>query len=121
MLAHLDYRNPQGGVHDVSICKMNPYPTKQFFQNCRRTVLTLLNAILESVNDVRIEKEVEELEPVLSQCGITTEIALREPLQSSQSTIPSLREVDEAHVRERRQCSLPKGFNVSTKEILDKV
>ena len=44
-----------------------------------------------------------------------------EPLQSSQSIVPSLREVDDAPTREIRQRSLPIGFNASTKEILDKV
>ena len=121
MLAHLDYRHPQGGVRDVSICKMVPYLAKQLFENCGGTVPTLPIATLESVNDIRAEEEVEELEPVPSQCEITTGIAHREPLQSSQSTVPSLREVDDAPTRELRQCSLPEGFNASTKEILDKV
>ena len=83
MLAHLGYRSSQGGVRDVSICKMVPRPTKQLFENCRRTVSTLPNAILKSVNNVRTEEEVEDLKPVLSQCGITVGIAHREPLQSS--------------------------------------
>ena len=82
---------------------------------------TLPNATLESINDVRPEKEVEELEPVLSQCGITAGIAHIEPLQSSQSIIPSIQEVDETPMQELRQCFLPEGFNASTKEILDKV
>ena len=82
---------------------------------------TLPTATLESVNDIRAEEEVKELEPVLSQCGIIAGIAHREPLQSSQSTIPSLREVDDAPTRELRQRSLPEGFNASTKEILDRV
>ena len=51
---------------------------------------TLPTATLKSVNDVHSEEEVEELEPVLSQCGITAGIVHREPLQSSQSTVPSL-------------------------------
>ena len=33
MLAHLCYRSPQGGLRDVSICKMVPRPTKQLFEN----------------------------------------------------------------------------------------
>ena len=82
---------------------------------------TLPTATLESVNEVRIEEEVEELEPVLSQCGVTARIAHREPLQSSQSTVPSLREVDDAPTRELHQRSLLEGFNASTKEILDRV
>ena len=82
---------------------------------------TLPIATLESVNNVRAEKEVEELEPVLSQCGITAGIAHREPLQSSQSTIPSLREVDDAPTRELRQRPLLEGFNASTKKILARV
>ena len=90
MLAHLDYRSPQGGVHDVSICKMVPRPTKQLFENCGGMVPTLPNTILESVNNVRTEEEVEDLELVLSQCGITAGIAHREPLQSFHSIIPSL-------------------------------
>ena len=121
MLAHLGYRSLQGGVRDVSICKMVPRPTKKLFENCRGTVPTLPNAILESVNNVCIEEEIEELEPVLSQCGITTRIAHRKPLQLSQSTIPSFREVDDTSIRELCQRSLPEGFNASTKEILDKV
>ena len=44
---------------------------------------TLPPTTLESVNDVRAEEEVEELEPVLLQCGIAAGIAHREPLQSS--------------------------------------
>ena len=63
----------------------------------------------------------ERLEPILSQCGITGGIAQREPLQSSQSTVPSLLEVDDAPMRKLRQRSLPEGFNESMKEILDKV
>ena len=82
---------------------------------------TLPTTTLESVNDVRAEEEVEELEPVLSQCGVAAGIAHREPLQSSQSTVPSLREVDDAPMRELRQRSLPEGFNASMKEILDRV
>ena len=82
---------------------------------------TLPTTTLESVNDVHAEEEVEELEPILSQCEIRAEIAHKEPLQSSQSTIPSLREVDDASMRELHQCSLPEGFNASKKEILDKV
>ena len=121
MLAHLDYRNLQGGIRDVSICKMVPRPTKQLFENCRGTVPTLPTAILESINDICTEEEVEELEHVLSQCGITAGIAHREPLQSSQSTIPSLREVDDTSMWKLRQRSLPEGFNASTKEIFDKV
>ena len=95
MLAHLGYRSPQGGVRDVSICKMISRTAKQLFENYGGTVLTLPNAILESVNDVHIEEEVEEFEKVLSQCEITMGIAHKEPLQSSQSTIPSLRKVNE--------------------------
>ena len=121
MFAHLGYRHPQRGVRDVSICRMVPRSAKQLFENCGRTVPTLPTATLESVNDVRAEEEVEELEPVLSQCGVAAGIAHREPLQSSQSTIPSLREVDGAPKRELRQRSLPEGFNASTKEILDRV
>ena len=41
---------------------------------------TLPPVILESVNDVRAEEEVEELEPILSQCGVAAGIAHREPL-----------------------------------------
>ena len=41
---------------------------------------TLPTATLESVNDVRAEEEVEELEPVLSQCGTAAGIAYKEPL-----------------------------------------
>ena len=120
MLAHLGYRSSQRGVRDVSICKMVPCPTKQLFENCGGTVPTLPTATLESVNDVHTKKEVEELEPVLSQCGIRAGITHTEPLQSSQSTIPLLREVDDTHIWELRQHSLPQGFNVLTKEILDK-
>ena len=90
MLAHLDYKSPQGDVCDVSIYKMVPRPAKQLFENSGGTVPTLPTATLESINDVRPKEEVEELEPVLSQYGITARIAHREPLQSSQSTIPSL-------------------------------
>ena len=82
---------------------------------------TLPTSTLESVNNVCAEEEVEELEPILSQCRITAGIVHREPLQSLQSTVPSLREVDDAPTRELRQHSLPEGFNASTKEILDKV
>ena len=100
---------------------MVPRSAKQLFENCGRTVPTLPTATLESVNDVCAEEEVEELEPFLSQCGIRVGIAYREPLQSSRSTVPSLREVDDAPTQELRQRSLTKGFNASTKEILDKV
>ena len=88
MLAHLGYRHPQGGLRDVSICKMVPRLAKQLFENCGGMVPTLPIATLESVNDIRAE-EVEELEPNLSLCGITAGISHREPLQSSQSTVPS--------------------------------
>ena len=115
------YRHPQGGVRDVSICRMVPRSAKQLFENCGGIVPTLPPVTLESVNDVRAEEEVEELEPVLSQCGVAAGIAHREPLQSSQSTVPSLREVDDAPTQELRQRSLPEGFNASTKEILDRV
>ena len=121
MLVQLGYRHPQGGVRDVSICKMVPRSAKQLFENCGGTVPTLPIATLESVSDVCAEEEVEELEPVLSQCGIAVGIAHRKPLQSSQSTVLSLRENDDAPTRELRQLSLPEGFNASTKEILDKV
>ena len=121
MFAHLGYRHPQGGVRDVSICRMVPRSAKQLFENYGGTVPTLPTTTLESVNDVRAKEEVEELEPVLSQCGVIAGIAHREPLQSSQSTVPSLREVDDAPTRELRQRSLPEGFNASTKEILDRV
>ena len=121
MFVHLGYRHPQGGVRDVSICRMVPRSAKQLFENCGGIVPTLPTATLESVNDVRAEEEVEELEPVLSQCGVAAGIAHREPLQSFQSTVPSLREVDDAPKRELRQRSLPEGFNASTKEILDRV
>ena len=90
MFAHLDYRHPQGGVRDVSICRMVPRSAKQLFENCGGTVPNLPTITLESINDVHAKEEVEELEPVLSQCGITVEIVHREPLQSSQSTVPSL-------------------------------
>ena len=121
MLAHLGYKHPQGGVRDVSICRMVLRSAKQLFENCRGIVPILPTATLESINDVRAEEEVKELEPILSQCGITEGTAHREPLQSSQSTVPSLQEVDDAPIWELRQHSLPEGFNASTKEILDKV
>ena len=75
MFVHLGYRHPQGGVRDVSICRMVPCSAKQLFENCGGTVPTLPTATLESVNDVCAEEEVEELEPVLSQCGIVAGIA----------------------------------------------
>ena len=90
MFVHLGYRHSQGGVCDVSICRMVPRSAKQFFENCRGTMPTFPTATLESINDIRAEEEVEELEPVLSQCGIAAGIAHKEPLQSSQSTVPSL-------------------------------
>ena len=90
MLVHLGYRHPQGSVCNVSICKMVLRSAKQLFENCGGTVHNLPIATLESVNDVRAEEEVEELEPVLSQYGITVGIVHREPLQSSQSTVLSL-------------------------------
>ena len=121
VLAHLGYKSPQGGVCDVSICKMVPCPTKQLFENCGGTVPILPTATLESVNNVRTKEKVEELEPILSQCEITAGIAHRATLQSSQSTIPSLREVDDTPMQELHQCSLCEGFKTSTKEILDKV
>ena len=121
MLVHLGYRHPQGGVRHVSICTMVPRLVKQLFENCGGIVPTLPTATLESVNDVCAEEEVEELKPVLSQCGIIVGIAHKEPLQSSQSTVPLLQEVDDAPTRELRQRSLPEGFNASTMEILDKV
>ena len=68
MLAHLGYKSPQGGLHDVSFCKMVLCPAKQLSENCGETVPKV---ILKSINDVHIE-EVEELEPDLSQCGITS-------------------------------------------------
>ena len=40
MLAHLGYRNSQGGIRDVSICKMVHHPTKLLFENCRGTMPT---------------------------------------------------------------------------------
>ena len=70
MLAHMGYKHPQGGVRDVSICRMDPRSAKQLFENCGGTVPTLPTATLESVNDVRAEEEVEELESILSQCEI---------------------------------------------------
>ena len=77
MLAHLGYRHPQGGIRDVSICKMIHRSAKQLFENYGGTMPTLPTARLENVNDVRAEEEVEELEPVLSQCesqqGLPTE------------------------------------------------
>ena len=66
MFAHLGYRHPQRGVRDVSICRMVPCLAKQFFENCGGTVPTLPTTTLESVNDVRAEDDVEELELVLS-------------------------------------------------------
>ena len=63
---------------------------KQLFENYGGIVPTLPPVTLESINDVRAKEEVEELEPVLSQCGVAVGIAHREPLQSSQSTVPSL-------------------------------
>ena len=77
MFAHLGYRHPQGGVRDVSIRKMVPRSAKQLFENCGGIVPTLPTATLESVNDVRAEEEVEELEPVLSQCGVAAGIATK--------------------------------------------
>ena len=62
---------------------MVPRSAKQLFKNCGGIVPTLPTVTLESVDDVRVEEEMEELEPVLSQCGIATGIAHREPLQSS--------------------------------------
>ena len=121
MLAHLGYRHPQGGIRDVSIWRMVPRSAKQLFENCGGTVPTLPSATLESVNDVSAEEEVEELEPILSQRGIAAGIAHKEPLQSSQSTVPSLREVDDTPMQELHQRSLHEGFNASTKEILDRV
>ena len=121
MFAHLGYKHSQGGVRDVSICRMVPCSAKQLFENCGGSVPTLPTATLESINDVRAEEEVEELEPVPLQCGTAAGIAHREPLQSSQSTVPLLQEVDDAPTRELRQRSLPEGFNASTKEILDKI
>ena len=120
MLAHLGYRSPQGGVRDVSICKMILRPAKQLFENCGGTMPMLPIATLESVNEVCTEEEVEDLEPVLSQYRITVGIAHIEPLQSSQSTIPSLREVDDTPMRELCQCSLPEGFTASIEESLTK-
>ena len=45
-----------------SIYKMVPHLTKQLFENCERTMPTLPNAILKSVNNV-YTKEVEEWSP----------------------------------------------------------
>ena len=82
---------------------------------------TLPIATLESVNNVCTEDEVEELESVLSQCGIMAGIAHRVPLQSSQSTITSFREVDDTPMWKLCQHSIHEGFNALATEILDKV
>ena len=74
MFTHLGYSHPQG-IRDVSICRMVPRSTKQLFENCEGIVPTLPTTTLESVNDARAEEEVEELEPVLSQCGVAAGIA----------------------------------------------
>ena len=66
MFTNLGYKHPQGGVRDVSICRMVPRSAKQLFENCGGTVPTLPTATLENVNDVCAEEEVKELEPVLS-------------------------------------------------------
>ena len=66
MFMHVGYRHPQGGVRDVPIWRMVPRSAKQLFENCRGIVPTLPPVTLESINDVRAEEEVEELEPVLS-------------------------------------------------------
>ena len=66
MFAHLGYRHLQEGITDVSICRMVPRLAKQLFEDCGGTVPTLRPTTLESVNDVRAEEEVGELEPVLS-------------------------------------------------------
>ena len=100
---------------------MVPRPAKQLFENCEGKFPTLPNAILESVNNVCTKEEVEELKRVLSECGIKAGIADRKPLQSSQSTILSLQEIDETPMRELHQHFLPEGFNASTKEILHKI
>ena len=50
MFVHLGYRHPQGGVHDVSICRMVPCSAKQLFENCGGTMPTLPIATLESID-----------------------------------------------------------------------
>ena len=71
MLAHLGYKHPQGGICDVSICKMVPSSAKQLFENCGRTVPILPTATLERVNDVRAEEEVNTISVKIRQSEVS--------------------------------------------------
>jgi hypothetical protein len=112
MLAHLGYRPPLGGACDVSSCRMVPPHIRVLFENCGGNVPLHVGIVNE---DSPMRDDVP-LEPIIADSVVNE----TEPLLMSQSTQHSDLVIYSTPPRELRQLNIPEGFNVSTKQLLDR-
>lgn len=112
MLAHLGYRPPVGGACDVSTCRMVPPHIRVLFEHCRG-IVPLYVGILNEDSPVR---DIVPLEPIIadSVIGETEPLLMSQPTQQSDDVIYG------TPPRELRQLNITEGFNVSTKQLLDR-
>ena len=112
MLAHLGYRPPLGGACDVSSCRMVPPHVRVLFENCGGNVPLHVGIVNE---DSPMRDDVP-LEPIIADSVVSE----TEPLLMSQSTQHSDVVIYGTPPRELRQLNITEGFNVSTKQLLDR-
>jgi hypothetical protein len=113
MLAHLGYRPPLGGACDVTTCRMVPPHIRVLFEDCGGVVP--LHVSIEN-EDPPVQNDVP-LEPIIAD-SVDSET---EHLLMSQSTQHSDVVAHGTPPRELRQLNITEGFNVSTKQLLDRV
>jgi hypothetical protein len=112
MLAHLGYIPPLGGSCDVSTCRMVPPHIRVLFEDCGGVVP--LHVGIEN-EDPPVRDDVP-LEPIIAD-SVDSE---PEPLLMSQSTQQYDVVAHGTPPRELHQLNITEGFNVSTKQLLDR-
>jgi Protein of unknown function (DUF 659)/hAT family C-terminal dimerisation region len=115
MFAHLGYRALQGGSRDVSTCRMAPSFVRLLFQECEGIVPQTIGDPTKYLEALPHNNEAL-VEPILSQ-SVT---GAADPVELSQSVQQSEPLPRPTPPRELRQLSMTEGFNISTKQLLDK-
>ena len=112
ILDQLDYRPLLEGACDVSSCTMVPPHIRVLFEHCggnRPLYVGIVNEDSPMRDDV-------PLEPIIADSVVSE----TEPLLMSQSTQHSDLVIYSTPPRELRQLNILEGFNVSTKQLLDR-
>ena len=118
MLSHMGYRHPSNLGRDVQLCRMVPRHVRALFQGC--------DGIVPDRPDVANDEPYSQ-QRVDEENGIGVEHLLSQSVEDDMEQFQNSqmsRNVESVHLdrepQELRQATLPEGFNISKRQLLDK-